>query len=287
MSQQKDDYKQLRDAFLYEVYYKPIETIIRTTKRPELRPILEERFYDWLMLENSIRQTKDLEEVSNTVDSRVKSLVQAINIFNEQIVSDAEVEKAIFRKEMHEEKLILLDGLERTADDELIKEVKDINNIIRDTLPVIDGVIVNSDNVIYSLVRVRTQPLKKAILHFKITKVFRRCLRELERFFLAIVVFGVLLGSAVSESAKLLFQNNWKLLIACGAIWAVLKEYKIGPWLRKRRFEKGKKDLSVFLCKVFETEIQLVVITFLKRDKELKSGKTHAISQSPESDVVI
>lgn len=264
MLSQNTDSTNEQEAFLDEVYYKPIEAIIKRTNKPELRPTLEEKFGDWLLLDNSILEARDLEEVSQRVDAKAKALVQAINVFNERRASEAEIEKSTFRKKMYERKEALLERLEVAPNEEIDPELHDM---MQASFRAVDQIVASVDRVEEGLVHVSTQPLKKAILYFKIKKFSRRCLRELERFFLAIVVFGVLLGSAVSESAKLLFQNHWKLVLLCGASWNILKEYKIGPWLRKKRLEKSRRDLRYFLNEVFETDIQLVIHTSFEKDR--------------------
>jgi hypothetical protein len=257
--------------FLDKVYYQPIETIISATKKPELRPILGKMFLNWLAGVKEIRDATELDGITGRINHKAKTVVQAINVFNEREASAAEVKKATFRKGAHEKRMALLSGLEPAIlepaiDDKAIGD--DINRMIANALALFDRVLTDSDRVTDSITRLTARPLKRAILSFKLRRVFRRCLREVERFLLTIVVFGVLLSSAVSESAKLLFQHHWLILLICAAIWQVLKEYRISPWLRKRRLEKQRSDLILFFNSVFGAEMRLFVTSVLRKDRE-------------------
>jgi len=273
----EDSSNEKQDEFLEKAFYEPINKIIESTKIPSLKPELEKIFYRKLKLEYSIHEAKDLDEINKEVIIKSENLEKQIQIFKDILTAESEVKKATFRKNhfsRKQEALKLHQELRKQEEDKRFEIEEEIDEILTEVdssvikfYESIDDFIELSEKATSNILKAKIYPLEKSIWKFKFRTFFFKIWRTLERFFVSVVVVGMFAGLAVSQTAKLFFETNWKWIFLLLLVWNISKEYKIGPAVRNWRFRKQKSDLIIFLNKVFETEVQFEIRKAFEEEK--------------------
>lgn len=262
------------NELIKKAFFEPIETIVKESGIPSLRPELEKIFLEWFRLSAEIHEAKDLKEISETIEKKAVDVETKYKLFKQERQQKAEIEHEKHRKEIYERKekwgqlnkdLSPIPESDLEADPDL----KRLINQTKETQAEIEKLLFSESSLIEqaqrheeftkATVAIDTIISSSLIRKYKRDKFLGKALRQIIRFFTSVIIISVGIGYLVSETLKFVLSAYWGLILAGLVIWNIAKEYFISPRFRSYLFNKERSDLEKLLSIIVSTEIQLLV----------------------------
>ncbi|HEY0460395.1 MAG TPA: hypothetical protein VGC97_14755 [Pyrinomonadaceae bacterium] len=269
-------------------FHEPIATIVKETGIPGLKPKLEQVFLESFRLRAILHETKDLKEISKTIEEKAVDVENRHSSFKQERQQKAQIEIEKHRREILERKekwSELQKNLSPIPESDL-EDDPDLKRLFiqtRETQAEIEKLLFSETSLTEQLRRheefvnasvgIETIINESLIRKYKRDKFLRKVLRQTIRFFTSVIGISVGVGYLVSETLKFLFSAYWGLILAGLVIWNITKEYYISPRLRNYLVEKERSDLEELLNIILSTEVQLAVGPALIKKREEAAAK--------------
>lgn len=273
---------------LIDLVYGPyIEKTVAETNQPELRVTLKELFFKYLLLEHSIKNTKHVEEFESQIEESSQLLKQRIGEAQKRIAYLTEIKKAELRaqratmtKQFYAASLDLLDNEEKeTADSEDEPEMQEFRRIKKNVEEISSKTFRKGEELWEGLERFQTildsidqHQLQEGLDKFIKWRKIRRAKQFWLRLFWNVILFGYIFSLLVSRFTKLLPLRSLLILAVVGISVALLKEFKIGPWLRQRRMESQRADLLLSLRDFMVADLKFAILAPLKEGHQRETA---------------
>jgi hypothetical protein len=271
-----------------------IEKIVTDTDQPELRDELRDLFFKYLLLGESIKAAKDIDDFEALVDKSADLLEQRIHDVQKKLAYYTEIKKAKLRQERAEFTKafysLSLESLEtrqetKIAEDddpdmvEAMRYVQQAEQASREAFSVFENIWDGFEEFEGSLLHIRQHSLVAGVVKFRRWRRVRKLKQALLRLFWNVIIFGYFFGVIISSIKNFLSLTNALLLAAIGIAAALVKEYKISPWLRRKRLNTQRKDLLSSLKEFMAADINFKVLAPLteKRTRERANDTTKRV----------
>ena len=269
-----------------EIFGACIEQTVRDTGKPELRPVLKALFFRYVVLEHAIKRTKYVEEFEREIENAAELLSKRIAESQQKIAYLSEIKKASLREErakltqeFYSTSLDVVTDLpddQRLENDDLAevrKTAKETDRIANEAFAAFEEVFDGFEEFQNTLAFMDQHGLESGLRKFRKWRKVRKARQSLLRLFWSVILFGCILGLIVSGITKLLALQSIAILALVGLVVAFLKEYKIGPWLREKRFRSQRADLLLSLKDFMIADLTFTILSTMKENRRKKKMK--------------
>ncbi len=284
----KDSERKTRQAWetinrlLDKWYGKHIEEIVRTAKRPELRPKLKQLFFELTYYQHLIEKAQNLDEMEAVLERNAENLDGRVKSLQKRLERAAEERKAAIKEEFvslrkkyeqlnkewdeHREDVLLGDAdPESRKMDSLAVEAE---RIFRDTEGTLYSAFRTSEHLEDILLGIDRKMLTKELVRFRRRRKVRRVFRKVGYFFWGVVILGVVFNLIQSFITGALGTSLWLVIITLVASY--LSQYVFDPWLSRRNLETQRKHLVKSLKEFYQANIQITVLAPMKEERIMR-----------------
>lgn len=263
--------------------FDPAEVVVKACGMPELATSIEKLYFEKLQFEIKLAGTEKFAEFWEEIQTQAKDVEEEVSQFHSELELQSEMKKAQEHQRHFADKERALKAIESTRAKRAALPKNRTRDAFRDFLGTTEeflGSLMEINELTLqaavgafdSQVSALTSRTRERLSSYKLSKIIRRIIRELLRFFTAVICLGLVFGSIVSETLKYIFASSFVFVLLGLLAWTVLKEYVIGPWYRKHRLAAERRDLGKLAQIILDTRLQLLVGKTLstKSDEEIR-----------------